>query len=160
MSQPTSLPMPSRQSMRRYAVAAGNYRIAFETVQNQLKALDLGRMPTWVFALDRMDLNEIAKLSHQLALAERERRRWRTALHALAELIALSGDHEPTYSEENEPEVAMTTLSEDDNDRELDQFITLVNHAKSGGAIYVNGTFEPVTGSRNSPTPNPGPSDS
>lgn len=159
MSQPTPPPMPSRQSMRRYALAAGNYRIAFETVQTQLKALDLGRMPTWVFAVDRMDLKEIAKLSHPLALAERERRRWRAALHALAELIALSGDNEPTYSEENEPEAAMT-LSDDDNDRELDQFITLVNRAKAGGAIYVNGTFEPVTGGRNRATPTPDPTDS
>ncbi|NCG20881.1 MAG: hypothetical protein GWP91_17875 [Rhodobacterales bacterium] len=165
MSQRTSLPkpdlpMPSRQSMRRYAVAAERYRIAFEAVKTQLKTLDLGRVPSWVFALDRMELSVIAKLSHPLALAERERRRWRTALHALAELIALSGNHEPENSDKSKSEDAITSLLEDDNDSELDQFITVVNHAKSGGAIYLNGTFEPVTSSRKSPGPTPVPSHS
>ena len=34
---------------------------------------------------------------------------------------------------------------EGDADAELDRFITVINYAKQGGVIYVNGTFEPVS---------------
>lgn len=132
---------PSRTQLNRLAEASKAYRRAFREVQDQLRATELGRIPAWCFAVDRMEIEELEKLSPELAAAEQDRRRRRVALHALTELIALTGDHEPTLGSAAE---AMMSSLEGDPDAELDRFITVVNYAKNGGVIYVNGTFEPV----------------
>lgn len=136
--------LPSKEWVARLAEAAEAYRTSFHAVQQHLRQADMGRIPAWCFAVDRMELEELDKLSPALARAELERRRRRTALHALAELIALSGD-EPSAPPEPVVAEPVTRPSEGAADAELDRFITVVNFAKAGGATYVNGTFEPVS---------------
>ncbi len=133
----------SREWLSRFNDAADAYRDAFRKVQNLLRDADTGRVPAWAFAIDRMDLSDVHALSPELGAAEEERRRWRVALHALAEHIALSGDTtRPGLSED--PESLVSSL-DGHADAELDRFITVINYAKAGGVIYVNGTFEPVS---------------
>ncbi len=134
--------LPTRAWLNRYADAAEAYRRAFREVQDQLRAADMGRIPSWCFAVDRMDIEEVRKLSEDLGTAEEERRRRRVALHAIAELMALTGDQEPSLGAAAE---AIVSSLDGDPDAELDRFITVVNYAKAGGVIYLNGTFEPVT---------------
>ena len=136
--------VPSREWLLLFSEAADAYREAFREVQNHLRDADMGRIPAWCFAIDRMDLDDVEKLSTELAVAEQNRRRRRVALHALAELIALTGDTNTRPGLSADPEALVSSL-EGDADAELDRFITVINYAKSGGVIYVNGTFEPVS---------------
>lgn len=134
--------VPERDWLLKFADLAEAYRTSFREVQNQLRNADMGRIPAWCFAVDRMEIEEVDKLSPELGAAERSRRKYRVALHALAELIALTGDTKPASSEAV-PANLVESL-EGDADAELDRFITVINLAKSGGVIYINGTFEPV----------------
>lgn len=136
--------VPSKEWLVRLADAADAYRASFLAVQQHLRQADMGRIPAWCFAVDRMELEELDRLSPALARAELERRRRRVALHALVELIALSGD-EPSAPPEPVDAESLSRPSEGTADAELDRFITVVNFAKAGGATYVNGTFEPVS---------------
>ena len=146
--------MPSREWLRRFAEAAEAYRKAFREVQKQLRDTDMGRIPAWCFAVDRMELAELERLAPALATAERERRQWRVALHALSEYIALHGDADPALpSIDGGNEEELIESLRGDGDAELDRFITVINYARSGGVIYVNGTFEPVKGGPHSQPP-------
>jgi len=83
--------MMDKQVLDRLVDVADSYRRAFDEVQAHLTRLDRGDLPRWAFALDRMPIEEMASVEPELAHAELMRRRWRTALHAMAELIALEG---------------------------------------------------------------------
>lgn len=132
----------STEWTRRFTEAADAYREAFAAVQEHLRSADMGRIPAWCFAVDRMAIEEVEQLSPELGAAELERRRRRVALHALAELIALteSSDH-AVPSPDPPPSMPPGDI---EADADLDRFITVVNYAKAGGVIYLNGTFEPV----------------
>lgn len=129
------------------------YSLAFQRVHDQLGKTNTGRVPPWCFALDRMNIEDVAVLDPILARLEHDRRRWRAALHSLTEYIALrdTDDSLPMPQPEDGPDVNPDagTLTQ-----ELDRFITVLNRAKNGGVIYVNGTFEPVN-MANTPTTEP-----
>jgi hypothetical protein len=122
-----------RESLARFGEAMSAYREAFSQVQRILQTTDLGQIPNWVFAIDRLPLDEIQGMSEELLVAESRRRRARTALHGLVELMAL----------ENEADAKPDTGDQADLPK-LDRFITVINAARGGGCIYVNGTFEPI----------------
>lgn len=124
-----------RDALARFAEVAEAYEHAFADVQRRLKELATGRLPTWVFAIDRLSLDDLAQADPELAEAERQRRAWRAALHAMAEHIALGSDERPAL----EPADADAAHLQ-----KLDRFITIVNAAKTGDCIYVDGRFEPV----------------
>ena len=147
--------IPSREWLQRFADASERYRAAFIEVQRQLREAELGRIPVWCFAIDRMAIEDVRNLSPALYDAEDERRRWRVALHALAELIALNSVESPVVPEAQPAETpeAMLESMGDGADAELDQFITVINYAKNGGVIYVNGTFEPLARGKASQPP-------
>lgn len=130
--------MFSRESTARLVEAARQYREAFTEVQRVLATTDLGPIPNWVFAVDRLPLEELQGLSAELLLAESKRRRARTALAALVELVALEdrGDEAP-------PPASPDTADQADLPK-LDRFITVINAARAGGCIYVNGAFESI----------------
>ena len=137
--------LPSRDTVHRLAHTASRYRDAFAAVQDILRRADLGRVPSWVFAVDRMPLEELAVLNHDLAVAEHKRRQWRVALDALVELYALTPDEEQHPGEVREMIDRMQSAAESpDSLLQLDRFISVINAAKAGGCIYVNGGFEPV----------------
>lgn len=133
--------LPSRDAMVRLAEAAQQYREAFREVQRALLDEDLGRVPSWVFAVDRLPLEEVEDLSPRLARLEARRRRWRVALHAMAELIALEDTGESLRAP---PDTSQLDTADESNLPRLDRFITVVNFARQGNVIYVNGGFEPV----------------
>lgn len=147
---------PSKDALQRLAETSARYRDAFLEVQAVLASLDLGRVPSWTFAIDRLPLEEVAELSPALAEAEERRRAWRTCLHALTELIALDDPDAPGEIA-GEP----TEASGDaEHLGKLDRFITIVNFAKAGGCIYVDGGFQPVArpGTKEAaPAPRPEP---
>ena len=124
---------PSREALARLSEAMRSYREAFAQVQHILQTSDLGQIPSWVFAIDRLELDQVQGLSSELLVAETRRRSARTALRSLAELMALEGD--PT---------ARPDTGDQSDLPKLDRFITVINAARSGGCIYVNGTFEPI----------------
>ena len=140
--------MPSRDAMQRLTALTDQYRAAFGDVQDLLARSELGRIPSWVFAIDRLKIEEINALSPELAAAENRRRTLKIAMHALLEYIALEDDAPIDRDDPSTEEVANLVSSledrELDNARQLDRFITVVNYAKSGGCIFINGTFEPV----------------
>lgn len=131
------MPDIPRDALARFAEVAERYERAFAQVQDLLRQAEHGRLPSWVFAIDGVRLEALAAVSPELAEAERDRRAWRTALHALAEHIALGGDA-----------VALDDGAPDQRDdahlQKLDRFISIVNAAKEGGCIYVDGRFQPV----------------
>jgi len=129
--------------MTKFDEATRNYRLAFQRVHDRLQETNTGRVPPWCFALDRMNIEDVANLDPVLARLEHDRRRWRAALHSLAEYIALKDEVEFAPSP-REPAETEGTLDPGKLTRELDRFITVLNRAKNGGVIYVNGTFEPV----------------
>jgi len=128
---------------------AGEYRKAFDEVQRLLAASELGKVPSYVFAIDRFDVKKLGELNPELARAEQRRRQWRAALHAMAELEALQPDM-PTA----DADAALSTLdAENPMDSMsnpsggmvgLDRFISVVQYARTTGCMYVNGGFEPV----------------
>ena len=141
---------PGRAALERLASVAMRYRQAFDEVQSILSRLQLGELPRWAFAVDGRPLEEMQDLSPELARAELLRRRWRTALHAMAELVALEGE-EIALPDQDEALASLDRPSLDNADRErLDRFISVLDQARAGGCIYVNGTFQPVE-----PTPVP-----
>lgn len=144
-----------KEWQNRFAEIARSYRAAFRAVQRQLRATDMGRIPAWCFAIDRMEIAEIAALDPNLAAAERERRQWRVALHSLAEYIALQADAASLDQQGSATgsEQALLDSIGGDGDAELDRFITVLNYARTGGVIYVNGSFEPVVGGTHSQPP-------
>lgn len=129
--------------MTKFEEATRNYRLAFQRVHDRLQETNTGRVPPWCFALDRMNIEDVANLDPVLARLEHDRRRWRAALHSLAEYIALKDEVEFVPGP-REPAETEGTLDPGRLTRELDRFITVLNRAKNGGVIYVNGTFEPV----------------
>lgn len=132
------MPEIPRDALARFAEVAERYERAFAEVQELLRRADHGQLPSWVFAIDGVRLEALAAVSPELAEAERDRRAWRTALHALAEHIALGGDA-TGVSEDGAPDAR-----DDAHLQKLDRFISVVNAAKEGGCIYVDGRFQPV----------------
>jgi len=137
---------PSRDAVERLADLSARYRSAFVEVQDCLARAEMGRIPAWVFAVERLPIEDVAALSEELAAAESRRRSLRVALHALIELIALEDD-EGRPADGSDVDHLVTAMSDAEDDgaqKQLDRFISVINYAKSGGCIYVNGTFEPV----------------
>lgn len=134
------------QVLQRFELVAASYRRAFDDVQACLGRLDRGDVPDWAFAIDQMPIEQMMGLDPELAQLEIMRRRWRTALHSMAELIALEGGQGMPIADP--PEKARASLdrpSLDDGDRvRLDRFISILDQARAGGVIYLNGTFQPV----------------
>lgn len=134
--------------------AAAAYRDAFDEVRALLDRLVVRGLPEHVFALDRMDVEEIGQISKEIARAEQRRRQWRAALHAMCELAALDSTaplDEPRVQDtldpdslhdlgaaEAAPAVDPSALSG------LDRFISVVQYARTAGCMYVDGRFEPV----------------
>jgi hypothetical protein len=134
--------------------AAASYREAFDEVRALIDQLAVRGLPEHVFALDRMDVEEIGQISKPIARAEQRRRQWRAALHAMCELAALdsaAAPHEPRAQDtldpdtlqglgapEAAPPVDPSALSG------LDRFISVVQYARTAGCMYVDGRFEPV----------------
>lgn len=137
---------PKRDAELRFLEAAQHYDGAFEALRNALEQTDLGAIPAWVFAFDRLTMEEIREISTELEQTERYRRQWRVALHALAELIALEPDDESEPLDDEETPTRGTDGADADpaNLARLDRFIATVNYAKAGGCVYINGTFQPV----------------
>jgi hypothetical protein len=137
----------SRDATERLAAASRRYRRAFQQVQSMLSGQDDGQVPGWVFALDRHTLEEVQTMSPELYAAELHRRRCRRALHALVELIALDdpGASLPSAVVAAEDPAAALDDPEKADLAKLDRFISVIHAAREGGAIYVNGTFDPVT---------------
>jgi len=140
--------LPSREAIGRLAELTEQYREAFGEVQDCLARAEMGRIPAWVFAIDRLKMEEIVALSPELAAAESRRRSLKVAMHALVEYIALEDDSQVPLPDPSTEEVAdlMSSIEEQEVEsaRQLDRFITVVNYAKSGSCIFINGTFEPV----------------
>lgn len=122
-------------ALARFAEVAARYEQAFVAVQERLRAADESRLPAWVFALDEASLDDLSAIDPDLAAAEHERRTWRAALHAMAEHLALGGAA---------PSADHPAERDDAHLRRLDRFISIVNAAKAGGCIYVDGRFQPV----------------
>ena len=143
---------PSAEALERLSQVAVAYRQAFDDVQRALGELDAGQMPRWAFAVDRMPIDDMRDHAPELARAEQLRRRWRVALHAMAELVAL-GECEvaPLVAERARADLDRPSLDEVDRAR-LDRFISVIDQAREGGCIYLNGTFQPVDH-----TPRPAP---
>lgn len=153
---PTPTAMP-RAHVERLSRACRTYRDAFELVERTLIEQGNADLPTWVFNLEAFELEAIHQASPAVASAEKKRRAARTALHAVAEMIALD---DPTASmgvmpsdvtPESPTDVNqwVETLSSKANEdlrwlRVLDRFIGIVGRADTGGALYVNGSFEPL----------------
>lgn len=137
----------SRDALQRLNSAATRYREAFDQVQGMLGG-DSGHIPTWVFALDRHTLEEVQTMSPELYEAELHRRRCRRALHSLIELIALDdpGNSLPNAVTEADDPSAQLDDPETSDLAKLDRFISVIHAARAGGAIYLNGTFDPVSG--------------
>ncbi len=132
---------------------AGEYRRAFDRVQSLLNASDLGTIPPYVFAIDRFDIAQLGEIDASLAKAERRRRQWRAALHAIAELQALeaSADRNPVVStvantlDPDDPADTSTLSEAKQSDMpDLDRFISVVQYARTVGCSYVDGGFQPV----------------
>lgn len=147
----------SRDEQLNLEAAAKNYREAFATVQAILEGTDLGRVPPWIFAVGRMTIPELKTVSDELAEAEQYRRSCRIALHSYVELLALELGGDPMEVAPQVDEDAIDTLVDRKSDpeesltsfggtgqRRLDAFICVMNYARGGNAIYVNGTFEAV----------------
>jgi hypothetical protein len=137
-------PKLPRDAALRLAEVAAEYRAAFEEVQALLERADLGPIPGWVFALDRLAIDELSGMGEALHEAELRRRQWKVALHAMAELVALEGGEAPEVPRAGAP-------ADDANLPRLDRFISVVNYARAGGCMYVNGRFQPV--GRRAPEP-------
>ncbi|MFT4626199.1 MAG: hypothetical protein ACI8PZ_004875 [Myxococcota bacterium] len=150
--------VPTRDALLRYAEVANHYRRAFKSVQDALAAVELGRVPPWVFAVERLTREELNAIAPALAEAETQRRAWRAALHAITELIALEDAGEaglPPARNEAEVRTLFDSLDGDmRNQRKLDRFISVINGARAGSCIYINGTFRP-TGFRDPDPPTP-----
>ncbi len=128
---------PSRESVERFALAAEVYRVAFAEAQRALAEADPGTVPSWVFSVDRLTVEDLRTLPEPIRKAELRRRQARAALHALVELVALEDDG--THGPAGPPDGAdQADLSK------LDRFITVANGARKHGCAYVNGMFEPM----------------
>ena len=142
----------SRDEQINLEAAAKNYREAFNVVQTILENTDLGRVPPWIFAVGRMTVPELKTVSAELAQAEQHRRSCRIALHSYVELLALDltgepMDEVPMVGTRSNPEESLPYAG-GSGQRRLDAFIFVMNYARGGNAIYVNGTFEAVTRGR------------
>jgi hypothetical protein len=112
-----------------------------------------------------MTLEDIHHKSPKLAEAEQWRRSCKVALHSLAQHMSLEpepgeegpeGEFIAATTSGEEVDILMSSLSPETADseaknvvdpvsqRKLDAFISVVNYARGGGCIYVNGGFEPV----------------
>ncbi|MCB9688789.1 MAG: hypothetical protein H6738_23750 [Alphaproteobacteria bacterium] len=128
---------PSRESIERFAKAAEAYREAFRDTQQALAEADVGTVPSWVFAVDRLHEDEVRALPEPVRRAELRRRQVRAALHALVELVALEDDgrHGPAGPPDGADQADLT---------KLDRFITVANFARHHGCAYVDGMFQPT----------------
>jgi len=141
-----------RDAAERLEAATQRYRDAFAQVQQILGDLDLGSVPSWVFAIDRQPIAKVKEWGDELYEAELHRRRARQAMHSLVELMALDPSGQPPPEQpdnaEDLPDLGTGDLdtAETANLTKLDRFITVMHRARAGGAVYLNGTFEPVRG--------------
>lgn len=136
----------NKQVLARFEVVAASYRRAFDDVQAHLGRLDRGDVPAWAFAIDAATPEKMSALDPELARLELMRRRWRTALHAMSELIALEGGQGMPITEPAEGVRGLLdrpSIEESDRVR-LDRFISILDRARAGGCMYLNGTFQPV----------------
>lgn len=137
--------LPSREAVQRFAEIAQRYRESFLQVQEVLQSSDLGPVPSWVFAIDPLPLEEVKAFSDELLRVEMRRRKWKAALLAMAQLIALEDRGRELLDEPPSPATLTDVDAVDAADlHKLDRFITVINAARAGGCIYVNGAFEPV----------------
>jgi len=120
------------------------YRKAYAHVQDLLTSTRVPGATQGVFALDTLDIRKIAETSPSLARAERLRRQWRAALHAMAELEAMGTPElpEPDFINTLDPENPVIP-SPPTGLGSLDHFISVVHYARSAGCMYVDGGFEP-----------------
>lgn len=128
---------------------ATRYREAFEHVTARLQQRTDGALPEFVFSLDQMDVAQIATIDAEIARAERLRRQWRAALHAMCELAALdTGDPEqPSVVDTLDPEhfdLDAPAPTSPASPPGLDRLISVLQYARSTGCMYVDGGFEPV----------------
>lgn len=134
----------SPATIERLHAAMARYREAFENTQAHLRATSVQGAPQWVFALDGLPLNEVREYGIRLAEAEEKRRTARAALHALVELLALHGETLP--GDDPTSWIAAGAAEAVDNHAwhdSLDRFISVMNHARDAGVMYVNGDFRP-----------------
>jgi hypothetical protein len=144
--------------LARLQKAADDYRQAYDVVERTLRQADHPDLPTWVFNLERFNVEALKAMSPDVARAEARRRACRRALHAVAELTALDDQvgalaAEPTMelpdvgTAEGMTRWAEGVADKTDADRwtnAIDRFIGIVSYADEGGCVYLNGTFEPV----------------
>ncbi len=147
---------PSRllddRSQVRLVEAMQRYREATRHVELLLAVERLGKEQPFLFSLNRRPVENIARHSKALALAEFDRRAARAALHSLAELIAL--DPVPSVMDlEHATELAETrhwhaSLTEEgashDTLRHTDRLIMILEYADANGCTYTDETFLPV----------------
>lgn len=143
-------PLGSRDVQQRITEASDRYRAAFAAVESFLATHSLDPVPSWVFAIDRLPIENLETISEELAVLEANRRSARQALCSLIELIALRVDT-PNEGLDEDGQVDVSAVmqqvpaSGDENWKEsLDRFITIVERARVNGCIYLNGTFTPV----------------
>ena len=144
--------LPDRDVLLQLMKLADGYREAFVAVQDQLQNTEMGRVPSWVFAVARLSLEDIEKIEPALADAERHRRACRVALHAMSELIALDDTNDmPPPAVEVESLINSLSPDEGGNEldvpaqRRLDGFISMMNYARTANVMYIDGTFDPIT---------------
>jgi len=142
----------SREAQVRLSDAMQSYRVAFERVEALVReGSRSGKLPGWVFAVDRLTDEQVLQLPAVLQAAELQRRRERVALHCVAELIALEqvpgvgwAPPEPLQ----DPQADRAGLLEGEPDSasraDLDRFIAIVDFARRHGVIYTDGTFRVV----------------
>ncbi len=143
----------SREVQKRLAEVMERYHKSFELVERLVKSAgDLGGLPNFVFAVDRLNEEQLRLLPKELAAAERQRRQERVALHCLVELLALEQlpgvdwtPPTPLQDPSNEAVDLITQPPEDGKtQQDLDRFISIMDFARRHGVIYLNGTFKPV----------------
>ncbi len=129
--------LPSRGALAQLAEVATEHRAAYDELQVILQRAPSPRLPSWVFALDRLELDDLASVDPGLHEAELRRRQWRVALRAITELVALQDGAGTSYPDD--------LAAPDDADLpRRHRFISVLNAARAGGCVYVNGSFQPV----------------
>ncbi len=143
----------SRELQKSLAAVMGRYQAAFDKVEELVKvhAARLEGLPPYVFAIDRLDDEQLALLPNELRQAEKYRRQERVALHCLVELIALEQmpgvdwtPPIPLQDPNTKPEELIQHEPEFSDGTELDRFISIMDFARRHGVIYLNGTFMAV----------------
>ncbi len=137
-------PPSNKAALAKLTTVAQHYRDAYRAVQSELGTPALQSVSPWVFALDRLTMEEVHSLSADLGHLEQERRAWRCALHAIAEHVALEDLDERAQPLSCESEDGESQADKKNNQEQLDRLISVLHRARAGDCIYVNGTFQPV----------------